>query len=521
MKPVLRIVLGDQLSDAIASLSDIDVERDVVLMAEVQAECSYVKHHAKKLVLVLSAMRHFAQSLSERGVRVEYVTLDDPDNTQSLRGEMLRAVARHRPARVVATEPGEWRLSEDMRHWQAILAEKADGQEVEIRDDTRFFARIQEFLAWARGRRSFRMEFFYRDMRRKHGFLMEGATPAGGQWNYDAENRKSLPKTIVVPATPQFPPDKITQEVMALVRQRFPNHVGSVDGFTLPVTAAQAKRTLADFIAHRLPDFGDWQDAMKTGEPVLFHALVSTSLNLGLLQPREICDAAEAAWQNGHAKLNAVEGFIRQILGWREYIRGLYWLHMPHYAEKNFLGAKRPLPEFYWTGDTAMNCLHQAITDTIDHAYAHHIQRLMITGNFALLAGLDPDAVDDWYMAVYADAYQWVEMPNTRGMALFADGGIVGSKPYAASGAYINRMSDYCKNCVYDVKDAVGERACPFNFLYWDFFKRHEKALAGNVRLAMPLKTLARMDAAKVRTMQDRAAAFLDGAYEGRKTLLF
>jgi deoxyribodipyrimidine photolyase-related protein len=510
MKPVLRIVLGDQLSEGLACLSDIDAKRDVVLMAEVQAECSYVKHHAKKLVLVLSGMRHFAQALAARGVRVDYVRLDDPDNTQSLRGEMLRAVARHAPARVVATEPGEWRLSEDMRHWQALLAEAADGQEVEIRDDTRFFSRIQEFVAWARGRRSFRMEFFYRDMRREHGFLMQGDTPVGGQWNYDAENRKSLPKTVTIPAAPRFPPDETTREVMALVQRRFKNHVGSVEGFSLPVTRAQASQALADFVTHRLPDFGDWQDAMKTGEPVLFHALISTSLNLGLLEPRQICEAAEAAWQSGHAKLNAVEGFIRQILGWREYMRGLYWLHMPDFAQKNALGAKRRLPGFYWTGKTAMNCLHQSITDTLEHAYAHHIQRLMITGNFALLAGLDPDEVDDWYMVVYADAYQWVEMPNTRGMALFADGGIVGSKPYAASGAYINRMSDYCKKCAYDVKDAVGERACPFNFLYWDFFARHEKVLAGNIRLAMPLKTLSRMDAGKVAAMRRKAAAFLE-----------
>jgi deoxyribodipyrimidine photolyase-related protein len=510
MPGVLRIVLGDQLSLGVAALSDLDARRDTVLMAEVQAECTYVKHHAKKLVLVLSAMRHFAEALSARGVRVDYVRLDDPGNTQSLRGEMLRAVRRHKPALVVATEPGEWRLAEDMRHWQALLAEEAAGQEVEIRDDTRFFTRVQAFLAWARGRKTLRLEFFYRDMRRQHGFLMQDGEPVGGQWNYDAENRKALPKAACVPDIPHFPPDEITRDVMALVERCFPNHVGSVEGFALPVTDVQARQALDDFITHRLPDFGDWQDAMKTGAPVLYHALISTSLNLGLLEPREICAAAEAAWKAGHARLNAVEGFIRQILGWREYIRGLYWLHMPGYARKNHFDARNPLPGFYWTGQTAMNCLHQAITDTIENAYAHHIQRLMITGNFALLAGLDPDEVDDWYMVVYADAYQWVEMPNTRGMALFADGGIVGSKPYAASGAYINRMSDYCKACSYDVKDAVGDRACPFNFLYWDFFARHEKLLGGNIRLAMPLKTLSRMDTTKVKAMRAKAAAFLE-----------
>ncbi len=502
----LRVILGDQLSPGISSLGDLDPARDVVLMAEVQAECTYVRHHAKKIVLVLSGMRHFAQALRARGVQVDYVTLDDPANTQSLRGEMLRALAKHGSARVVVTEPGEWRLAEDFRHWQEVA-----GVEVDVRDDTRFFARIQDFIFWARGRRGLRMEFFYREMRRRHGFLMDGEAPEGGAWNYDVENRASLPKTVANPPVPRFPPDAITREVIELVEHAFPSHAGSAADFALPVTGAQAREALADFIANRLPSFGTFQDAMKAGEPVLFHALVSTSLNLGLLQPREICEAAEAAYRAGHAKLNAVEGFIRQILGWREFVRGIYWANMPEYAGKNMLQATRRMPWFYWTGKTRMNCLHHAITDTLTHAYAHHIQRLMITGNFALLAGLHPDDVDEWYLIVYADAYQWVEMPNVRGMALFADGGIIGSKPYAASGAYINRMSDYCKGCLYDVKDAVGANACPFNYLYWDFFARHEKLLAGNMRVAMPLRTLAKMDPGKVAAMRRNAAAFLDG----------
>jgi deoxyribodipyrimidine photolyase-related protein len=509
MAAALRIILGDQLSPSIAALRDIDTKADIVLMAEVRGECTYVRHHAKKLVLVLSAMRHFAQELRAQGIRVDYISLDDPHNTHSLRGEMLRAVRRHRPAHVVATAPGEWRVSEDMRRWQDCLAEHADGQEVEIRDDTRFLARVQDFVAWARGRKTLRMEFFYRDMRKRYGYLMENGAPVGGAWNFDAENRKALPKSVRIPQTPAFPPDSVTRDVMSLVSAEFPQHVGNTGGFCLPVTSAQARAALDDFIVNRLPHFGDWQDAMKTGAPTLFHALVSTSLNLGLLDPKDICGAAEAAYRQGHAPLNAVEGFIRQILGWREYIRGLYWLHMPGYAQKNFFDARRGLPDFYWTGETNMNCLRQAISGTITNAYAHHIQRLMITGNFALLAGLDPDQVDEWYMAVYADAYEWVEMPNTRGMALFADGGIVGSKPYAASGAYINRMSDYCRQCAYDVKDAVGARACPFNFLYWDFFARHEKRLAGNVRLAMPLRNLARMDGEKRAAMNRNAKAFL------------
>jgi deoxyribodipyrimidine photolyase-related protein len=504
MVSTLRLVLGDQLSPRITALDGLDAAEDVVLMAEVRAECTYVRHHAKKLVLVLSAMRHFARALQSRGVRVDYVRLDDPDNTGSLRGEFFRALQRHAPAHAVATQAAEWRLAEDMRHWQT-----AAGPTLEIRDDTRFFCRVQDFLAWAGGRKSLRMEFFYRDMRRRSGILMDGGDPAGGRWNFDAENRKRLPPRLRPPPVPAFPPDAITREVIALVAAAFREHVGSAEDFSLPVTAEQAGQALTDFVRHRLPQFGDWQDAMKTGAPVLFHALISTSLNLGLLDAREICEAAERAWRNGDAPLNAVEGFIRQILGWREYVRGIYWLNMPDYAGRNALSATRRMPWFYWTGQTRMNCLHQCITDTLRHAYAHHIQRLMVTGNFALLAGLHPDDLDEWYMVVYADAYEWVEMPNTRGMALFADGGTMASKPYAASGAYISRMSDYCGACAFDVKDATGPNACPFNFLYWDFLARNETLLAGNMRLAMPLKTLARMDPSRVAKMRARAAAFL------------
>jgi len=501
---VLRVVLGDQLSDGIAALADLDAAHDVVLLAEVRAECTYVKHHKQKIALVLSAMRHFAAALRARGVRVDYVKLDEDGNTGSLRGEVARAVLRHKAQRVVATEAGEWRLTEDMRRWHEVL-----GLEVEIRDDTRFFVRRQEFFRWADGRRGLRMEFFYRDQRRRTGLLMEGDAPAGGRWNFDAENRKALPARQHVPRAQRFAPDAVTREVMALVTREFADHFGDLDEFSWPVTAEDAAVAARDFMRHRLPHFGDWQDAMKQGEWALYHALISTSLNLGLLDARALCEAAVAEYAAGRAGLAAVEGFVRQILGWREFVRGIYWLHMPDYASKNALGAKRALPWFYWSGETRMNCLHQVVRDTRAHAYAHHIQRLMITGNFALLAGIDPAAVDDWYMVVYADAYQWVEMPNTRGMALYADGGIVGSKPYAASGAYVNRMSDYCKHCAYDVKDAVGERACPFNYLYWDFMARNAAALAGNTRVAMPLRSLEGMDAARVAAMRKNAAGFL------------
>jgi deoxyribodipyrimidine photolyase-related protein len=499
----LRLVLGDQLDPRLSALSDL-ARGDVVLMAEVMAECTYVRHHAKKIVLVLAAMRHFAAGLRKRGVAVDYIRLDAPDNTGSLRGEVLRAHARHRTAKIVVTEPGEWRLLADMRDWH-----EAARCEVDIRTDDRFLCGIRQFRDWAGNRQALRMEFFYREMRRRHGVLMQGDAPAGGRWNFDPENRKKLPRGIDTPAVPRFAPDAVTREVMALVAARFADHFGAVDGFALPVTTAQAQEALDDFIAHRLAGFGDWQDAMRGDAPFLFHSLVSTALNLGLLAPIDIIRRAEAAWRAGAAPLNAVEGFIRQILGWREFIRGIYWLRMPQYGALNALDARRGLPEFYWSGETHMRCLAQAIGQTREHAYAHHIQRLMITGNFALLAGLHPDAVDEWYLVVYADAYQWVELPNTRGMALFADGGIVGSKPYAASGAYINRMSDYCRDCHYDVADATSPRACPFNFLYWDFMARHGARFAHNPRMAMPLRNLARMDPARIAAMRARAAAFL------------
>jgi deoxyribodipyrimidine photolyase-related protein len=509
---VLRVVLGDQLSADVATLRDIDAAADVVLLAEVRDECTYVAHHKQKIVLVLSAMRHFAAALRGRGVRVDYITLDDPQNTHSLRGEVARAVARHRPSQVVVTEAGEWRLAEDMRRWHEAI-----GLDVDIRDDTRFFVRKREFFDWARGKRSLRMEFFYREQRRRSGLLMDGADPAGGRWNFDAENRKRLPARLPVPQPPRHAPDAVTREVMALVGRTFASHFGDLDSFGWPVTAEQAQAAAQDFISHRLPQFGDWQDAMKQGEWALFHALISTSLNLGLLDARWLCAAAEAEYAAGRAPLAAVEGFVRQILGWREFIRGIYWLHMPEYGTRNALAATRPLPWLYWSGETAMNCIAQVVRDTRAHAYAHHIQRLMITGNFALLAGIDPAAVDDWYMVVYADAYQWVEMPNTRGMALFADGGIVGSKPYAASGAYINRMSDYCGKCAYDVKDAVGERACPFNYLYWDFMARHAQRLAANTRVAMPLRSLETMDPGRVAAMRANAARFLSRMDAGER----
>ena len=404
----------------------------------------------------------------------------------------------------MVTEPGEWRVQTLIAGWAART-----GVPVEVRADDRFFASRERFTAWAEGRRAWRMEHFYREMRREHGILMDGDLPAGGEWNYDAANRKSLPANLVAPQRLRFPPDAITRATMALVERRFGTHFGTLTEFGWPVTRPDALRALGDFISHGLPRFGDYQDAMRAGAPFLFHSLLAPALNLGLVSPRELCRAAEAAWRAGDAPLNAVEGFVRQILGWREYVRGVYWTLMPGYAERNALDATRSLPAFYWTGDTSMRCLREVIADTKRYAYSHHIQRLMVTGNFALLAGVAPREIERWYLAVYADAYEWVEMPNTFGMAVFADGGQMASKPYAASGAYIDRMSDFCSGCAYQVKLKTGPKACPFNYLYWAFLIRNEARLAKNPRLAMPYRTLAGWPRERVTAVLAEADGFL------------
>jgi deoxyribodipyrimidine photolyase-related protein len=501
----LRVVLGDQLSRGVSSLDGIE-PGDVVLMMEVAEETAYVGHHKQKIVLFLSAMRHFADNLRAEGIAVDYMLLDAEGNTGSFTEELARAVARHRPARVIATEPGEWRVARAMAAWHDRLEIK-----VELRPDTRFFASHRRFIDWAQGRSQWRMEHFYRELRRETRILMEGDSPAGGEWNYDNENRKRLPRGKEPTRRRRFPPDATTRAVMDMVEARFPENFGTLDAFDWPVCREDALAALDDFIAHGLPEFGDYQDAMKAGAPFLYHSLLSPALNLGLVTPRELCDTVEAAWREGRAPLNAVEGFIRQILGWREYVRGVYWSSMPDYAEENRLSARRPLPAFYWTGETDMRCLAEAIGQTRDHAYSHHIQRLMLTGNFALLAGVAPREIERWYLAVYADALEWVEMPNTLGMAVFADGGRMASKPYAASGAYIDRMSDFCRGCAYDVKKKVGQGACPFNALYWAFLIRNRKTLEGNPRLAMPYRTLRGWDEARRAAYAAQAEAFLDG----------
>ncbi len=499
----LRLVLGDQLTHELGSLRDVQPD-DVVLLCEVYDEATYVRHHQQKLVFIFSAMRHFAQSLRARGVRVEYVTLDAPGNTGSFTGEVQRALARHPIDRIIVTEPGEWRVLQMFEAWPAQLPVP-----VEIREDDRFLCSRAEFAAWASARHGLRRDFFYRQLRRKTGWLMQGDQPEGGQWNYDPENRKRLPRAHRPPQRMAFTPDAVTRAVIDMVRARFADHFGELEPFGWAVTRADALRALQHFIDDCLPRFGDYQDAMSGDADFLYHSIISPYLNVGLLTALEVCAAALSAWREGRAPLNAVEGFIRQILGWREYVRGLYWFNGPEYAHSNYFNANRSLPAFFWDGNTPMNCLRQCIRNTRQHAYAHHIQRLMVIGNFALLAGLAPREVQAWYLLVYADAFEWVELPNTHGMALFADGGVLASKPYAASGAYINRMSDYCGGCAFDVKLKTGNRACPFNSLYWNFLIQHRALLLSNPRMAMPYRNLAAMPDGQRQALQKQARAFL------------
>ncbi len=502
--PALVLVLGDQLTPALSALRAADPANSVVLMAEVMEEATYVRHHKKKIAFVFSAMRHFAVALRERGWRVDYVRLDDAGNTGSLGGEVRRALTRHGLGRVVATHPGEWRVLEDMRGWSTDWTVPVD-----ILDDDRFICPPEDFAAWAAGRKQWRMEFFYRDMRRRTGLLMDGGEPAGGKWNFDTENRKPAEVGLAFPEPADFPPDAITREVLDLVGTRFADHFGELEPFRFAVTPEGAQHAFNRFLRHALPQYGDYQDAMLREQRFLFHAVIGLYLNAGLLDPLAVCRAAEAEYRSQRAPLNAVEGFIRQIIGWREYVRGIYWLNMPGYAAQNALGANRDLPQFYWSGNTDMACLRACIRQTAEEAYAHHIQRLMVTGNFALLAGIEPRQVHEWYLAVYADAYEWVELPNTLGMSQFADGGRLASKPYAASGNYIRKMSDYCRGCAYDVSAKTGASACPFNYLYWDFLARNRDRLGANPRLAQPYRTYDKLPDARKAAIAASARDFL------------
>ncbi|MBQ1202976.1 MAG: cryptochrome/photolyase family protein, partial [Loktanella sp.] len=442
------------------------------------------------------------------GWQVAYTQLDDPDNAGSITGELIRRASEFDVAGVVYTEPGEWRLIKalgDMPLKSHSLP------------DDRFIASHQDFDDWAKDRKQLRMEYFYREMRRKTGLLMDGDQPEGGKWNYDHDNRKPAPDAVDYAGPMQFTPDDTVEDVLDLVGKRFGNNFGDLRPFWFATDTVQARRHLTHWVKGGLPKFGDYQDAMLNDHRFLYHAIVGLYINAGLLDPLEVCQTVEAAYRDGHAPLNAVEGFIRQIIGWREYVRGIYFREGPEYVSRNALGHTRDLPGMYWGDETRMNCIAKTVAQTKAEAYAHHIQRLMVTGNFALLAGIAPAQVHEWYLAVYADAYEWVEAPNVIGMSLFADDGIIASKPYISSGNYIHKMSDYCGSCAYRVQDKTGDKACPFNLLYWHFLDRHRDRFKGNPRMGNMYRVWDKMDAARRDQVLTEAQQFLNRMEEGEK----
>lgn len=510
MSRTLVPIFADQLSHNLSALAASDPDEAVILMMEVAEETETVAHHRMKIAFLFSAMRHFAAELREAGWTVDYIQLNAPDNAGTFTDEIKRATARHALAAIRVCEPSEYRVLEMVKGWEAKL-----GLPVHIMPDDRFLATKEEFKHWAEGRKQLRMEYFYRDMRRKTNLLMEGDKPVGEKWNFDHDNRKPAKDDLFMPEPLQTKPDDMTRSVIDMVTEHFPTRFGGLDNFTYAVDRSGAMACLDHFVKDALPRFGDYQDAMLVGQPFLYHSVLSLYLNVGLLSPLEICQSVAAAFEAGEVPINAAEGYIRQIIGWREYVRGIYWLKMPDYLEENALSATRDLPDFYWTGETDMLCLSEAIGQTRDYAYAHHIQRLMVTGNFALLIGVDPVQIHEWYLAVYADAFEWVELPNTLGMSQFADGGLLGSKPYASSGSYINRMSNYCGECRYNVKERVGDKACPFNALYWHFIDRNRDVLEGNPRMNMIYRNLNRMDAATRDELIEHADSFISSLKSG------
>ena len=496
----LAVVLGDQLDARSPVLRGLDARRDAVLMMEVKQESTHVVSHRQRTALFLSAMRGFARSLQQREIRVRYVRMDDPANTQSFTGEVKRAIIEHEPKLVQIVRPGERRVLQEVQSWPKLF--KTD---VDVREDTHFLTDLAEFADWLAGRKRPIMDHFYRAQRRRLDVLLRAGKPIGGAWSFDAENRDTFREAPDPPAPSPFRPSHDTREVLDLVRRSFPSAPGNLESLPWPVTRRQALRALREFVDNRLPLFGRFQDAMWSGQPFLYHSLLSPALNLKLLGPREVVDAALGAYQTGKAPLNSVEGFVRQIIGWREFIRGVYWAEGPDYGERNALDQHGRLPQFYWSGETEMACMRDAIGQVLRYGYGHHIQRLMVTGNFALIAGVAPRAISDWYLGMYVDAVDWVTLPNTLGMVMHADGGIVGTKPYAASGRYINRMSNYCNGCRYDPAKRTGPDACPFTTFYWDFLERNKRRLVGNPRMAMALRNVDRLERAERQQIRRRA----------------
>ena len=501
----LVFILGDQLDKHSAALTDFDPQCDQIFMAEVVEESTHVWSSKTRTAFFFAAMRHFSEAQQQRGFPVDYAQIGTHDFA-TLYDALTDAIKRFQPTKIIMVEPGDWRIE------QALLAlGKQLMVPLAIREDQHFLISRHEFSDWAKSYKQLRMEYFYQMMRKRHQVMMESDKPLGGRWNYDKENRGAFDKKGPqnVPAPPVFAIDAITQSALADVEQHFANHPGTLQHFNWPVTRADAIIALKSFIEERLIKFGEFQDAMWTGEPFLHHSLISAALNIKLLNPREVIAAAVQALKTGKAPIEAVEGFVRQVLGWREFMRGMYWLDMPGMRAANHYSHTRKLPAWYWTGQTHMNCMRHTINQTLDYGYAHHIQRLMVTGIWGLLAETLPQELEDWYLAVYVDAVDWVELPNVAGMALYANGGRFTSKPYIASGQYIKRMSDYCAGCQYKPEVRVGNTACPFTTLYWHFLDKHEATLAKNPRTSLMAKNITRLSADERTAIRIQAEATL------------
>jgi deoxyribodipyrimidine photolyase-related protein len=501
----LNLILGDQLDRHSLLFNDVDSDIDCFWMAEVREESTHVWSHKQRIALFLSSMRHFAEELREQKLPLIYQALKD-HHFESLAEALADTLQKEKPQEVCFVTPGDYRVTESLvntcKQYQVPFKQL---------NDQHFLSTPQEFKQWAEGKKQLRLEYWYRELRKKYQILMEDEkNPLGGQWNYDQSNRKAFKKEGPqnIPSTISWEADKTTQAVIELVNEEYPDHPGELITLYWSVTPQQAQQALERFFDHCLDNFGDYQDAMWTDEPFLNHSLISSALNLKLLHPLQVIQTAEKHHRENGAPLAAVEGFIRQILGWREYVRGLYWLHMPDWVEMNALNAKQSLPNFYWTGDTEMTCLHHSIKQTLKYGYAHHIQRLMVTGLFSLLYGVDPKQIHQWYLAIYVDAVEWVELPNTLGMSQYADNGIMASKPYIASGNYINKMSNYCKKCRFNPAKAIGENACPFTTLFWDFLDTHADTFKSNPRMGFMLKNLERKTEADIQQIKAQAISF-------------
>jgi deoxyribodipyrimidine photolyase-related protein len=483
-------VFEDQLNPHATALFEAPKESPVLLI-ESRHNFGMFPYHKKRITFLISAMRHFAEELAGAERDVRHYPLKGRgyrDSFPALKHHFAKRTNRE----LWITEPSEWHTRDWLESVPGRLAEEFDTPDVTIRyfPNRLFLTDRQHFAKWLQGRKRVVMEHYYRQMRKEHGLLMDGDTPAGGEWNYDRLNRKPAPKGHEFPASPQCEPDDLTKKVIRDVNKHFPDHPGSTDGFDMPCDRQRAKQMFDDFVKNRLPLFGDYEDAMVTGEKTLYHSLVSPVINAGLVEPLALCKLVEKAYRKGKVPINAAEGFIRQIIGWREFVYGIYWSLMPEYRRRNPRGDDRPLPDFYWDGKTKMNCLHQSIGHVVEDAFSHHIQRLMVICNFATLAGLSPQAVNDWFLAMYVDSHDWVVTPNVIGMAMNSDEGVIATKPYVSSANYINKMSDYCGPCEYDPKERIGPKACPFNFLYWSFMDDQLDTVGRNPRVARQLTIL-------------------------------